>query len=88
MPNQRKENRQQRRIREGKDRNIPTTKRRAADSYVTAVVLLVIACTMAVACIIAFMYSYIYAFVSLAVFACLIIIVYIISSYDKSSHQP
>jgi VIT1/CCC1 family predicted Fe2+/Mn2+ transporter len=84
MSNQRKENRQQRRIREGKDKNIFITKRRTADSYVTAVLLPVIACIMAVACIIAFMYSYIFAFVSLAVFACLMIIVYIISNYDKS----
>jgi VIT1/CCC1 family predicted Fe2+/Mn2+ transporter len=84
MSNQRKENRQQRRIREGKDKNIFITKRRTADSYVTAVLLPVIACIMAVACIIAFMYSYIFAFVSLAVFACLTIIVYIISNYDKS----
>jgi VIT1/CCC1 family predicted Fe2+/Mn2+ transporter len=84
MSNQRKENRQQRRIREGKDKNLSATKRRTADSYVTAVLLPVIACIMAVACIIAFMYSYIFAFVSLAVFACLMIIVYIISNYDKS----
>jgi CHASE2 domain-containing sensor protein len=88
MSNQRKENRQQRRIREGKDRGISITKRRTADSYVTAVALPVIACAMAVACIIAFMYGYIFAFVSLAVFVCLIIIVYIISNYDKPSNQP
>jgi hypothetical protein len=63
-------------------------KRRADDSFVTAVAFPVIVCTMAVACIIAFMYSYIFAFVSLAAFACLIIIVYFVSNYDKSSHQP
>jgi nitrate reductase NapE component len=35
-------------------------KRRADDSFVTAVAFPVIVCTMAVACIIAFMYSYIF----------------------------